>query len=108
VGTSATSVLHAGVLLELLRRRLNGLESGRLAGVLVRVTLASIVMAGVAWSCQYGLDHALPGRDLVRQVVRVGASIGIAVVTLAVLTRILGIEEILGLVKEIRRRFAGQ
>jgi len=107
VGTSATSVLHAGVLLELLRRRLNGLESARLAGILVRVTLASIVMAVVAWSCQYGLDQLLPGRGLVRQVVRVGASIGTAVVALAVVTRMLGIEEILSLVKEIRRRLAG-
>ncbi len=78
VGTSVTSVLHAGVLLELLRRRLQGIESARLAGVLVRVTVASIVMAAVAWGCQYGLDHMLPGRELLRQVVRVGTSIGIA------------------------------
>src|SRR4029077_6295931 len=72
VGASVTWVLHAGVLLELLRRRLEGIESARLAGVLVRVTVASIVMAAVAWGCQYGLDHLLPGRELVRQVVRVG------------------------------------
>ena len=108
VGTSVTSVLHAGVLLELLRRRLQGIESARLAGVLVRVTVASIVMAAVAWGCQYGLDHMLPGRELLRQVVRVSTSIGIGLVTLAGLARILGVTEIHDILGEIRRGLPGQ
>jgi putative peptidoglycan lipid II flippase len=108
VGTSMTSVLHAAVLLELLRRRLDGIESQRLAAVLVKVTAASIAMAGVAWGCQYGLDRVLPGHELVRQVVRVGTSIGIAILTLVALARLFGIDEMHGILGEIRRRLAGQ
>jgi peptidoglycan biosynthesis protein MviN/MurJ (putative lipid II flippase) len=108
VGTSVTSVLHAGLLLELLRRRLKGIETARLASVLLRVTLASIVMAAVAWGCQYGLDHALPGRELFRQMLRVGASIGSALVTLLVLTRILDLEEVHGVIGDLRQWLAGQ
>ena len=61
LGTSLTALLNAGLLMLLLRRRLDGLHVRHLASVLVRVAIASVVMGAAAW----GLDrelHALGAR----------------------------------------------
>ena len=55
LGTSLTALLNAGLLMLLLRRRLDGLHVRHLATVLGRVALASLAMGLAAW----GLDRQL-------------------------------------------------
>jgi putative peptidoglycan lipid II flippase len=93
LGTSVAAVLNAGILLEILRRMLGGLESRRLLGILVRIALASIVMGAVAWGVEYGLEQALAGTGSMIRAARVGGSIAAALVTLFVVARTFGVAE---------------
>jgi putative peptidoglycan lipid II flippase len=94
LGTSVAAALNAGILLELLRRMLGGLEARRLAGILVRISLASIVMAAVAWGVESGLEQALGGTRSIVRAIRVGSSIGAALLTLFVVARAFGVAEL--------------
>jgi putative peptidoglycan lipid II flippase len=83
LGTSIAAIFNAGVLLFLLRQRLDGLDDRRVLGSLARIILASLVM-GIAAAATDGLLGVwLPGDALLTQVMRLAGAIGIA---LAVLT----------------------
>jgi putative peptidoglycan lipid II flippase len=94
VGTSITAILNSSVLLELLRRRLGGLEGGRLLGVLVRTLLASGVMGVAAWATERAMETWLPGRGLVVHLVQVMASIAVALAALVGTARLVGLSEL--------------
>lgn len=93
LGTSITALLNASVQLWLMRRELNGIEGGRIAGSLVRVLVASTVMAGAAWGTHQLLMQWLPGPAFALQALRLAASIGAALLTLALAAQALRIQE---------------
>ena len=93
LGTSLTALLNAGLLLFLLRRRLGGLEARRLASIAMRVLIASLGMATVAWLLHAELTELWGGAGLLRQLGRVGGSIGGALIVLWGAARLLRIEE---------------
>ncbi len=111
VGTSFTAILNSSVLLEMLRRRLGGLEGDRLLGVLLRTLAASAAMGVAAWLTQHGMEAALHGRGLLVHFLQVGASIGVAIAVLVVTARLVGLSEltdVLALVAgKVRRSVAG-
>jgi putative peptidoglycan lipid II flippase len=94
VGTSITAILNSSVLLELLRRRLGGLEGGRLLGVLLRTLVASGVMGVAAWVTERAMETWLPGRGLVVHLVQVMASIAVALAALVGTARLVGLNEL--------------
>ncbi len=93
LGTSITALLNASLQLALMRRELDGLEGSRIAAAMVRVMAASLAMAAAAWGSHELLTAWLPGHSLLVQVVRLGSSIGLALVTLAVAAQVLRIPE---------------
>jgi putative peptidoglycan lipid II flippase len=94
LGTALASLLNAGLLLVLLRRRLGPIGIARLASTLVRITLASAVMAAAAWGLHEWLaTRVITGDAFAVQVVRVGGSIGMALVILVLMARLLHLEE---------------
>jgi putative peptidoglycan lipid II flippase len=64
----------------ILRRRLHGLDLPRLFDTALRVIVASALLAGVSYVVWYGLDQAL-GRDLIAQIVSLGAALAAGFVT---------------------------
>jgi putative peptidoglycan lipid II flippase len=94
VGTSITAILNSSVLLELLRRRLGGLEGGRLLAVLLRTLVASGVMGVAAWVTERAMETWLPGRGLVVHLVQVMASIAVALAALVGTARLVGLNEL--------------
>ena len=93
-GTAAASLLNAGLLFVLLRRRLGHLEGGRLIATLVKIGIASAVMGGAAWGLHTWLaTRLLPGDAFLLQVIRVGTSITVALLVLAGMARLLRVEE---------------
>jgi putative peptidoglycan lipid II flippase len=58
----------------ILRRRLHGLELGRLMVTTARVIAAAALLAGVSYLVWYGLDQAL-GRGTVAQLVSLGTAL---------------------------------
>jgi putative peptidoglycan lipid II flippase len=108
LGTSVAALFNATLLMMLLRRRLGGIDGRRIASSFVKIAIASIVMAiAVA-----GIDAAgavwLPGNSLVRQVVRLAASMLIALGVLTTAAHYLHISEfregLAMVVRKLRRR----
>jgi putative peptidoglycan lipid II flippase len=100
IGTSAAVFAQAYIL----RRKFHGLELGRLLSTVIRISIASAALAGVAWVLWDVLDSAL-GRSLPAQIVSLGTGlIAGSVVYLAVawMLRIAELEQILRLLR--RRR----
>src|SRR5690606_13884823 len=107
VGTAVASLLNAGLLLWLLRRRLGGIEGRRLASAVLRMTVASIGMAACAWGVHGWLAAQWPGDGLLTQVMQVGLAIGAALVVLVGFSRLLRIDEFDEAFGKLVRRLRG-
>jgi putative peptidoglycan lipid II flippase len=107
LGTSMAAFLNAGILLQLLRGMLGGVEAPRLAGLFVRITLASIVMAAVAWGAESGLEQVFAGTGSIVRAGRVGVSIAAALLALLLAARTLGVAEFTEATRAIVRRLRG-
>jgi putative peptidoglycan lipid II flippase len=93
LGTSLGALANAVVLLAFLRRHLNGIEGRRLGIALLKVTIASLVMAAAAWFVQRSVSDLLPGSGVAAQAACLGAAIGAGILVLAVTVRLLRLEE---------------
>jgi putative peptidoglycan lipid II flippase len=100
LSTSIAAIANGAALVWLLRSALGGLEGRRLFVALVKITIASAAMAVAAIALDRGASLIVPGRSVVAQLVRLGASIGGALVVLAVAAMILRIAEF----TEVRRQ----
>jgi putative peptidoglycan lipid II flippase len=109
LGTALASLLNAGLLLILLRRRLGPLGIGLLVSTFVRITIASAVMGVAAWALHDWLaTGVIVGNGLIPQVIRVGGCIGVALVILVVMARLLRLEEFDEALGKLLRRFRGR
>jgi putative peptidoglycan lipid II flippase len=104
VGTSLTALMNASVLLEMLRRRLGGIEGTRLAGVFGRSLAASVVMAAAAFAVDVWLSRMLPGGTLLVEVVRVGMTISASLIVLLAASWLLGLHEINDVLRALAAR----
>lgn len=100
LGTALSALLNAGILILVLRARLGGLDGRRLVTAVLKISCASIVMAGAAYYTERFLHIPFAGRDVIAQGVRVGGAIAVGIGVLAVSTHLLGLEEF----AELRRR----
>jgi peptidoglycan biosynthesis protein MviN/MurJ (putative lipid II flippase) len=86
-------VIVAGVLIAVLRRRIRLEHLGRAAGAVVRITLASILSAGVAFGVWYALDSWL-GEGSIAQLVALGCGLAVGGIAYLAVARALGLREI--------------
>jgi len=86
----------------ILRRQLHGLDLPRLIDTALRVILASALLAGVSYVVWYGLDQAL-GRDLIAQIVSLGAGLAAGFVTYIGAVLLLRVPEANQIVRLLRR-----
>ena len=93
LGTSIAALFNATLLLILLRRHLDGLEGGRVLGSMLRIVVASALMGAAAYATDAWLLAVVPGDGLIPQVIRLGASIGVALLVLALAAHVLHIRE---------------
>jgi putative peptidoglycan lipid II flippase len=104
LGTSIAALLNAGLLLVMLRRRLDGIEGPAIASALARIAVAAAVMGLAAAGTDIGLRSLLPGDRLIPQVVRLGASIGVALAVLAAAAYVLRVPQFSEGVAMVTRR----
>jgi peptidoglycan biosynthesis protein MviN/MurJ (putative lipid II flippase) len=98
------SLLNAVLLLIMLHRRLGGIGAGAIVNGLVRVTLAAVIMGIAAGVVHTWLLGIWPSGRLLPQIVRLGASIGVALVVLAASAHALRVPQFAEGVALIRRR----
>ncbi len=104
LGTSVAAIVNAAALLWMLRRRLGGIEGGRLLATLLKVTLSAVLMAVAAIVIQLAMDRVAPGPRVAAQAIRLATSIGGSMAVLAAAAKVLGIEEFDGAVEMIQGR----
>jgi putative peptidoglycan lipid II flippase len=104
LGTSLAAVLNAALLMVLLRRRLDGLDGGRLVSSFVRVGLASAAMGASAVAVYAVLADWIPGAALAAQVLRLAGAIGAALVVLAAGAHLLRVREFRDAVSMVKRQ----
>jgi putative peptidoglycan lipid II flippase len=104
LGTAIAANVNAVVLLVLLSRRLNGLDSARVVTTIVKTLVASAVMGVVAYYTERALHGLLPDPRFVHRSVRVFGAIGAGIATLIVSAWILRIDELRQAVGRLIRR----
>jgi putative peptidoglycan lipid II flippase len=108
LGTAIAANVNAGLLLYLLSRRTGGIDGPRVLWALVKIAIASGVMALTAYGMDTWLRDALPARLFgtieVPRILRVGLSIGTGVATLAASAWILKIDEFTQALRRIMAR----
>lgn len=105
LGTSIAALFNAALLMFFLRRRLDGIEGGRVAGSLVRIAIASALMGIAAMAADAAAGVWLPGGGLVPQIVGLAATIGVALGVLSAAAYVLRIREFHDGVALVVRRF---
>ena len=93
LGTAASSIFNAAVLLWLLRSRLGGIDERRVAASFARIGAASLVMGLAAWATDAAIAAWLPSRSIAVMASRVASSIAVALVVLDGAARLLRAEE---------------
>jgi putative peptidoglycan lipid II flippase len=104
LGTSIAALLNAGLLLFMLRRRLDGIEGGAIAGALARIAAATALMGLTTVGTDSLLATYVPGDGLAPQVLRLGGTIGVSVAVLAVAAHVLRVPQFAEGVALITRR----
>jgi putative peptidoglycan lipid II flippase len=102
--TSTVALVNFLLLAIFMRRRLGRLEGGRLASTVLRICLASMAMAVVAWAAS-AFSAALPLHGVALQLMRVVASITLAGVVFYLICRMLRIHELDEAIDAIAGRF---
>jgi putative peptidoglycan lipid II flippase len=105
---SVVAIINFLLLLIVLRRRLGGIEGGRLLSTFWRVLLASTVMGGICLLVSQGLGRWIGQDTLLSRLVLVGGSIGSGLLVYVGVARLLRLEEMAtlgaGLGRQLRRR----
>jgi putative peptidoglycan lipid II flippase len=91
--TSAVALVNFLLLALFMRRRLGRLDGRRLAEAVIKISLAAVPMAAVAWSVNE-LCTLLPLSDIALQFTRVAASIVSAAVVFYLICRWLQVAEL--------------
>jgi putative peptidoglycan lipid II flippase len=105
LGTSIAALFNAALLMFFLRRRLDGIDGGRVAGSLLRIVMASAVMGAAAVGTNIVAGIWLPGTGLMVQIIRLAATIALAIGVLSVAAYLLRIREFHDGVALVTRRF---
>ncbi len=93
LSTSLVNIAGTGALLVLFRRRMGGFGLRETARSFVLVTVASALLAAVAWAVWYLLDSGL-GRSLPAQIVAVGFALVLGYAAFFGACRLLGVREL--------------
>ena len=93
LGTSITAILNATVQVWLLRRELRGIDGRRIAASLIRVLAAAAAMGIFTIGAHATLLEVMPGDTLPVQILRLTATIAIALTVLVATAQLLRIPE---------------
>jgi putative peptidoglycan lipid II flippase len=106
LATTVVNIAGAAALLELLRRRLGRIELAETTGAFLKITIASAVLAGVAYGVWWLLDEQF-GRSLGGQIGSLGTALLLGSLVYGFSCRLLGVRELQALLSLRSRRRAG-
>ena len=104
LSTSVVAVLNCVLLYALMRRRIGGIEGRKTATAVVKILIASALMALVCWALSRSLGNWLPA-NLGGRSLQVGVSVGAGATAFYVASRLLGVQELRMALSAIGGRF---
>jgi putative peptidoglycan lipid II flippase len=111
LGTSVAALLNAGMQVLFLRRELGGIEGRTLAISLARATAIGMATAATGWAAERLLSTVISGEALAAQLLRLGASIAVALVAFAASAALLRAPEFgeaMAVLRQRLRRSSGE
>jgi putative peptidoglycan lipid II flippase len=93
LATSTVNIVASAVLLIMMRRRVGLEHLGRTVAVVLRVTVCSVIAAGLSFAVWYGADSLL-GEGTLAQLLSLGAGIAVAGLAYVGAARLLGLREL--------------
>ncbi len=107
LGTALSALLNAMVLLWFLRRRIGGLDEGRVVLALLKILAASGAMAAAVLTVSAALTRVWPAPGFAVKVTALALTIGAGLLVLAISARLLRIAEFTEAVRRVRARLGG-
>jgi putative peptidoglycan lipid II flippase len=104
LATSVAALTNASLCLFLLRVQLDGIDGGRLAAAFVKVALSSVAMSAAVLIVNRSVSMYLGNGNIVSQTAALVTSIGLGLAALAIVARVLKIEEFAMLWSKLRSR----
>jgi hypothetical protein len=101
------ALLNAGIQVLFLKRELGGIEGRLLAASLARVAVIGAATAATGWAAERLLSTAISGEALAVQVLRLGASLAVALVAFAASAALLRAPEFGEATAALRQRVRG-
>jgi putative peptidoglycan lipid II flippase len=108
LGTALSALLNATLLLGLLRRRIGGIDGYRVGLALLKIGLASLVMAAAVIAVSTSLPGALPGASFPIRALRLAVAIATGVIVLAAAAKVLRIAEFTEATQRLLARVQGR
>lgn len=105
LATTIAATIHLAGLILFLRRRLNGLEGGRIVRSVSKICLASLVMAGVCYATYLGMGQVVDVMTKHGAALTVVVTMATASVSYLGLLKLLKSEEIDYVLSSVRKRF---
>ena len=103
LAASVTQLANFGILFSILRGRTGGLGGRHVASITLRTIVASVLAGAIAYGVAQGIEHALPTRRVLNQLVQVFAAGGTGVLAYYLLALLFRVNE----VKQAARDFLG-
>jgi putative peptidoglycan lipid II flippase len=94
LSTSIAALVNGAMLVLLIRHRLNGIDGARLTTVVVKISVAALMMGVAASGIDIGLTTLAPGVSTVLRALRLAAAIAGAMVVLVATARWLRVDEL--------------
>ena len=104
LATSVAALTNATLCIVILRAQLDGIDGRRLAGSFAKVALSSVAMSAVVLIVNRSLPAYMGNGNTVSQAAALATSIGLGVAALAMVARLLKIEEFAVLGTHLRTR----
>lgn len=101
---SLSGILNMVVLLYILNKRLNGIETGRILMTIIKSTVSSLVMGAAAYYSYVYLSSIFGIESKLNQLIHTGGSIIIGVIVFAAMAYILRMDELNVVLDIIKRR----
>jgi putative peptidoglycan lipid II flippase len=101
---SVVAIVNFLLLLFFMRQRLGGIEGTALLSTFLRVTIASLAMAGVCWQVSQRLAAWMPMDSFAGRLINVAGSIVVGMGVFVLGARLLRLEELDRLIGAVRRR----
>jgi putative peptidoglycan lipid II flippase len=104
LSTSAVALLNFALLYFIMEKRINGIEGRKTAAAILKILLASAVMALACWTVSQGL-YRFAGDNRIARIINVFASVSVGAGIFYIAAYWLGIEELKSAVNAIGGRF---